>query len=286
MDWREYESFVQRLQQALIFSEDYLRQKNIVIEKNKKIIDNAGIEREFDLYWKYELAGITYETVIECKHYNKPVQVGLMDAFVGKLVDLPQLHPVFATTIGYQSGAEIKAKQHKVELLVVREQSDSDWVSYDGTPLIREINVTIEAVSPPTITSFMPFVDKEWMESTFPNGLPDNMQMLGRNDQMILKNEISETSLLDLAYTLQPLDDATFGRYEDTVEFDGWLLNNGEKWRIKAYRVSYIISKPYTTTMLIDFSKELDGVIEYINRGVKKTILKRGDIKEEKLRLS
>lgn len=46
---RDYEDFVFKLQQALINSEEYLHQKNILIEKNVKIIDTSGIEREFDL---------------------------------------------------------------------------------------------------------------------------------------------------------------------------------------------------------------------------------------------
>ena len=63
---RDYETFVQKIQQALINSEEYLHQKNISIERNVKITDNCGIDREFDLYWEYELAGVTYKTVIEC----------------------------------------------------------------------------------------------------------------------------------------------------------------------------------------------------------------------------
>ncbi|ELV8725689.1 restriction endonuclease [Vibrio fluvialis] len=283
-DWKEYESFVQRLQQALISSEDYLKQKNIVVEKNKKIVDKAGIEREFDIYWKYELAGITYETVIECKHYSSAIQVGLIDAFVGKLSDLPQLIPVFATTVGYQSGAETKARQHNIELLIVREQSDSDWVSHDGTPLIREVNVEMHLVSPTIITSFSPLLDKEWAELTYPNGIPENNPMIGFNNEMFLENDTSKVSLLELAQQLQPLDEEESGDYETTVEFDGYLLHKDEKWKLKAYRINYTIHKTHKETFNIDFAKELDGVIEYINRGKKKTILKSGGVKEEILR--
>lgn len=283
MNWKEYESFVQRLQQAMIHSEPYLQQKNITVEKNKKIIDNAGIEREFDLYWKYELAGITYETVIECKHYSSTIQVGLIDSFVGKLSDLPQLIPVYATTMGYQSGAEIKAKQHNIELLVVREQSDADWVAHDGTPLIKQVNGQVHVINPARITSFMPMLDKEWVDSEFPDGFPENPQMFGQNNEMFLQSDESNMSLLELANTLKPLDGQEYGDYEDTVMFDGWLLHKDERWKLKAYRVNYSMPKPLTIEMLIDFSKELDGVIEYINRGIKKTVLKRGGIKEEKL---
>ena len=40
---RDYEIFVQNLQQALLDSEEFLKQKNIRIERNKKIADNFGI---------------------------------------------------------------------------------------------------------------------------------------------------------------------------------------------------------------------------------------------------
>ena len=58
-DGTEYEIFVQRLQQALLDSEQLMTQKNIVVARNKKLIDRAGNVREFDLYWEYELAGVT-----------------------------------------------------------------------------------------------------------------------------------------------------------------------------------------------------------------------------------
>ena len=74
-DGKKYERFVAGLQQAIINSETITAQKNINIELNKKIIDNCGVEREFDLYWEYELGGITYKTIIECKDYNSDMSV-------------------------------------------------------------------------------------------------------------------------------------------------------------------------------------------------------------------
>lgn len=62
-----------------------MAQKNIEIERNKKIKDNYGIVREFDLYWEYELAGVIYKTIIECKDYASRVSIDKIDAFIGKL---------------------------------------------------------------------------------------------------------------------------------------------------------------------------------------------------------
>src|SRR5690606_14872243 len=127
-------NFVARLQHAILYSEEIAKQKNIQIEVNKRLIDNSGIERQFDVYWEYELGGYKYKTVIECKDYASSVSIEKIDALVGKLNDLPDIKAVFATRSGYQSGAKIKAEKHNIELLLVREQNDSDWIGDDGVP--------------------------------------------------------------------------------------------------------------------------------------------------------
>nr|WP_200874421.1 hypothetical protein [Ferrovum myxofaciens] len=101
---KEYELFVSSLQQALLNAENITTQKNITVEVNKLILDNCGIERQFDIYWEYELGGLTYKTVIECKDYNSSVSVEKIDALIGKTRDIPDLKAVFATKKGYQSG--------------------------------------------------------------------------------------------------------------------------------------------------------------------------------------
>ena len=55
---KEYEFFVANLQQALLNAETITTQKNIQVEVDKNITDNCGIERQFDIYWEYELGGI------------------------------------------------------------------------------------------------------------------------------------------------------------------------------------------------------------------------------------
>jgi hypothetical protein len=126
-DGKSYEEFVAVLHQALLYSEDIGKHQNIEIQRNKKIVDSFGIKREFDLYWEYELAGITYKTIIECKDYSSTISIEKIDALIGKIRDIPDIKPVFATKKGYQSGARTKAEKNKVDLLIVREQNDSDW---------------------------------------------------------------------------------------------------------------------------------------------------------------
>ena len=81
---RDYEDFVAGLYGALLQAELVFDGRNIEVEQNKTIIDNDGLEREFDVYWEYEIAGITYRTVIECKDYTSTISVDHIDGLLGK----------------------------------------------------------------------------------------------------------------------------------------------------------------------------------------------------------
>ena len=70
---KEYEELVRDIQRSLIAAENIPSLNNINIEKNKKIKDRSGIEREFDIYWEFELGGNIYRSVIECKLFNTSI---------------------------------------------------------------------------------------------------------------------------------------------------------------------------------------------------------------------
>ena len=48
-----YELFVQAIFRAILDSEAKGTQKNICVELKKKLKDNTGTIREFDIYWEY-----------------------------------------------------------------------------------------------------------------------------------------------------------------------------------------------------------------------------------------
>jgi len=142
---RDYEEFVGAIHQSLIQAEKISHLKNITVEVNKKIVDKNGITRQFDVYWEFNLGGYEYKTVIECKDYASSVSIEKIDAFIGKTADIPGLRLIYATKTGYQSGAQKKAEQYKIDLLIVREADNEDWRAPDGTPLIKTIQLNIVA---------------------------------------------------------------------------------------------------------------------------------------------
>ena len=228
-DGKDYEIFVQKLQQALLNSERFINQKNIEIERNKKIIDNNGIAREFDLYWEYELAGVTYKTIIECKDYASPVSIEKIDALIGKIRDIPDLKPVFATKTGYQKGAETKARYNKIDLLIVREQCDVDWHDKDGNPLIREFNIQV-CVNPHTrIIQFSPQVDGDWLKANTNIDPGKPLEISGINNEIFIEDLANNDtySLYDLANRLH----------------SEWARKYGELARIDNFENAFLVNK-------------------------------------------
>ncbi len=275
-----YEQFVAELQQALLNAEIFTNQNNVIVEVNKIITDNCGIKRQFDIYWEYELGGITYKTVIECKDYSSKVSVDKIDALIGKIRDIPDLKPVFATKTGYQSGAETKAKQNKVDLLIVREQNDSDWIAEDGTHLVKKICINMRVCLPAHIRKFEPIIDAEWVTENTSIDLENLRSFAGLNNEIFIENEGDKFSLCDLASQLRPLDDKEYGVFEKLEKYENAFIHyNDITLKLSGYKIEYSISKPITEVIEIDGSKELIGVIEYLQKGTKKNIFKDGVIR-------
>lgn len=279
---KEYELFVAKLQQALLNAETITTQKNIQVEVDKKITDNCGIERQFDIYWEYELSGITYKTVIECKDYNSNVSVEKIDALIGKIRDIPDLKAVFATKKGYQSGAKAKADQNKIDLLIVREQNDTDWTDEDGTPLIKKICINMHLCRPAHIHKFEPVIDGEWVKENTAIDTTKPISLSGLNNEIFIENiDSGETySLHELASRLAPLESKEYGVFEKVEKFNNvFIYHKDLRLKLAGYKIEYSISKPINEPIEIDFSKELIGIVEYLQKGTKKSIFRDGVIK-------
>lgn len=282
-DGRSYEQFVKRLQQALLDSEDIFKQKNILVEANKRLVDGCGVKREFDLYWEYELGGIIYKTVIECKDYSSPVSIEKIDALIGKTHDLPELKAVFATKTGYQSGAKTKALKNNVDLLVVREQCDEDWYDSDGTPYLKTIDINIVAKSAARTTSFRPVIDGNWMKENTDIDISKPLNFSNRNDKVMIEDIANGDtySILQLEGRLSAEHFDEYGTFTKVKEFeDAYIYIDGMKMRLKLFTIEYVIATPISLPILIDYSKELLGVIEYLGRGSKTAVFKDKIVKD------
>ncbi|EKM6459540.1 restriction endonuclease [Cronobacter dublinensis] len=284
---KEYENFVGTIQQSLINAEGISHLKNIKVEVNKKIEDRNGILRQFDVYWEFKLGGYVYKTVIECKDYASAVTIDKIDAFIGKTQDIPGLRLIYATKTGYQSGAQKKAKQHKIDLLIIREGIDEDWTASDGTPLIKTIHLKIIAIAPPKITSFSPFVDAFWLESQADLDLEeiDNKFSTMVNNEIFITNELTGVSfsLYDLANSLaSKIPDIKYGEgtYSEELNYSYLESANGDlRLKLRGYKLSYVYNEPATISSIIDYSEDLLGIVQNYSSGEKQMVFMNGRVK-------
>ena len=130
----EYEILVRDLHAALVANDCV---ENINVLHNVKLKGRSGATHQIDVYWEFKVAGVKYKTCIECKHYNRRVEKSDVAALISILDDIGNATGIFATTVGYQSGAVLLAKARGVRLVTVNN-------------MLKAVNITSNFVIPDT----------------------------------------------------------------------------------------------------------------------------------------
>ena len=112
----DYELLVRELHEALVANDGV---ENITVLHNVRIKGKSGASHQIDVYWEFKLAGVTYKTCIECKHFKSSVKKSHIAAFSAILEDIGNATGIFATSSGYQSGAKLFAKERGIRLVLV-----------------------------------------------------------------------------------------------------------------------------------------------------------------------
>lgn len=284
---RKYEELVREIQASLFEAEKIPFLKNINIEINKKLQDRSGIEREFDIYWEFEIGGSLYRSVIECKDYSSPISIEKIDAFIGKTNDIPGLKLIYATRTGYQSGAKIKAEKHNIQLLIIRDQQESDWITDDGEYLLKTIHLNIVARSLPRVNNYHVQVDVDWFQNQKKYTQEDlqNLFSFKLNNQLLIKDiENHDTfSFYDLPERiLKKRKNLEYGSgsYSETYS-NAWIEDVDKLAQIKitGFNCDYIYNEPIKTTSVIDFSEQIKAIVEDLMTGKKKWVMNDGTVK-------
>ena len=136
---------------------------------------------------------------------------------------------------------------------------------------------------PAQILEFLPKVDSEWLKENSSFDISKFSQINCPSNEIFIEDDIKKEtySLHELAMKLSPLDNKQNGVFEKTEEFENAYLRCIElKVKLASYKIKYSISPSASYTVEVDFSKELIGVIEYLQRDTKKSIFKNGLIKQ------
>lgn len=110
----EYELLAQQVYQILL-NRDWPG-KSICVQHDIKLKGTSGQVHQIDVYWEYELAGVTNKVAIECKDYSKPLAIGKVRDFYGVLADLKDVKGIMIASNGFQKGAKEYAQAYGINL--------------------------------------------------------------------------------------------------------------------------------------------------------------------------
>lgn len=195
----EYELFVKAVYECLNRADGL---SDVQIQHDVKLIGAAGVEHQIDVFWTFKIGGVDYKVAVECKDYNSHVSKEKIEAFHSILHDIGNIHGIFASKMGFQSGAILYAQKYGIQLMEVRKPIDSDW---EGR--IKDIHVElcmrfIGEVRPQI------FVDKaraEEMGITLPENNQFNMftdQVKVKYDEIIINRKTVENNGSKTMYEL------------------------------------------------------------------------------------
>ncbi|WP_317913545.1 restriction endonuclease [Carnobacterium maltaromaticum] len=94
--------------------------ENVVIEHNK-IMKTFDGNYQIDGYIEFRVMGVTYKTLVECKHYKNSIPREKIQVLHGKLQSLGAQKGILISSSNFQSGAMDYAKKHGIALIQLTE---------------------------------------------------------------------------------------------------------------------------------------------------------------------
>lgn len=132
-------------------------QTNNIEVQHDVILKGKTTDHQIDVYWEFEVGGITYRNIIQAKDWTSKVKKSDMLAFKGIIDDLPfGTNGIYVSKAGYQSGALEVAEAHGIYAYELRPPVDSDWDGY-----IKVLNLKFQ-ISMPHFDKVEFVVDKVW----------------------------------------------------------------------------------------------------------------------------
>lgn len=97
---------------------------------NVKLVHNKVIEAydgnyQLDGYIEFEVMGVLYKTIVECKHYKKPITREIVQKVYDNLRAIGAHKGIVVSTSNFQSGAIKYAKMHGIALIQITETENS-----------------------------------------------------------------------------------------------------------------------------------------------------------------
>ncbi|RPH96666.1 hypothetical protein EHM69_00515 [candidate division KSB1 bacterium] len=150
---REFEGLAKHIFQGML-EQDSVKTLDV---KHDVSIKGITTVHQIDVFWRFEMGGVEYSTVVQCKNWSRRVSKGEILEFKGVLDDLPyQPRGIFVARSGYQKGAIEVAEANGIELYELRYPHRKDVEPFARS---QGINIPHQGVQ---ISELELVYDKEW----------------------------------------------------------------------------------------------------------------------------
>ncbi len=129
-----------------ILSKDKEHEK---IEHDVNLMGPDG-PRQIDVLISGSVGPFEVKTIVECKDYNKNINVTAIDALYSKLLDVNAQKAVLVARKGFSSGAKKKAKRLGISLCTIHSMEHEKWKFQVEIPLLM-IELACEKITPSMI---------------------------------------------------------------------------------------------------------------------------------------
>lgn len=251
----EYEKLVQSIVQDLLKEQGI----SVKVEHDIEIPDRNGINRQVDVYWEYRVAGVLHRVAIECKCWKRRIEIGDVDAIKGRMVETPGIRYVLVTTVGFQEGAELLAKNNDIVIYEIRPPVDAD---YDGR--VKTIEITFILRPPPEFVRVDTKINLDWYNTNKTPAMTAHLgsQILDTHATVIEDHDQNSTATL-----MQVLNNSVThfepGDYQTVVPFSNAFLRSEDLPPIKldSITIDYRISNKSPSTQVIRLESGIASAI-------------------------
>jgi len=189
--WQEFEHLIEKIQRETA--------PNAIVQHDHKVVGKSGRRRQLDITLTQKVGLQRVFIVIECKHYNKPLGIEKVEAFVTKLRDVGASQGVMISNAGFDAGAKATAREYFIALLSYREAQEVDWENVIGSESWLRL----------TLTQTVEVSIKAWCLDQLELEITNDEELYNQDgDVTLLANELVET-VLEESRSLIPIGSFT-----------------------------------------------------------------------------
>lgn len=130
MDPIEFERY------SLELLESQTRELDKVKFEHNKIVEVDDGSYQLDGYIEFEIMGVIYKTIVECKHWKYSIERDVIQKVYSNLCSIGAQKGIVISTSNFQSGAIKFADKHGIALIQLTKSSESVYAGRGGKVVI------------------------------------------------------------------------------------------------------------------------------------------------------